>query len=79
MDAIFKEVSFVMVYLNDLLISSSTLEVHVEHMKLVLRRIQNHGLNINVKKCELFISEVSLLGQIIDSNDVRMYPEKFPQ
>jgi hypothetical protein len=42
---------FVTVYLDDVCIFSRTLEEHMEHMRLVLRRFKEEGLKLRLKKC----------------------------
>ncbi|GFW06105.1 hypothetical protein TNCV_4478971 [Trichonephila clavipes] len=41
---------FVLPYLDDVLVASSTEEEHSEHLKLVFERFQQYGLRINVSK-----------------------------
>jgi hypothetical protein len=42
---------FVIVYLDDILVFSKTEGEHLRHLKLVLRRLQQEKLLINMKKC----------------------------
>jgi hypothetical protein len=42
---------FVIVYLDDILVFSKTEGEHLRHLKLVLRRLQQEKLLINIKKC----------------------------
>jgi len=44
--------SFVIVYLDDIPIFSSTWEEHVGHLKQVLETLRKHQLLANIKKCE---------------------------
>lgn len=49
---------------------NATMEHHVENVKLVFWRTHQYELEIMVKKCELCIREMSLLGQNIEGNGV---------
>lgn len=40
------------VYLDDILIYSNTVEEHKEHVKEVLRRLREHKLFLKLPKCE---------------------------
>jgi hypothetical protein len=42
---------FVIVYLDDILIFNNTEEEHLRHLKLLLRRLQQEKLLVNLKKC----------------------------
>jgi hypothetical protein len=44
---------FVIVYLYDILVFSKTEEEHLRHLKMVLRRLQQEKLLVNLKKCSL--------------------------
>jgi len=44
---------FVVVFLNDIWIYSKTREEHVEHLRLVLRTLEEYKLFAKLKKCEL--------------------------
>ena len=43
--------NFVIVYLDDILILSKKKEKHIRHIKLIVRRMQQEKLMINLKKC----------------------------
>ena len=43
MNDVLEGLSFVSVYLDDILIFSKTPEEHIEHVKIVLQRIKDHG------------------------------------
>lgn len=42
---------FILVYLDDILIYSKTLNEHVKHLKLALERLRTHKLYAKLSKC----------------------------
>jgi hypothetical protein len=67
---------FVIVYLDDILIFSKTEEEHLRHLKMVLRRLQQEKLLVNLKKCSFMKTKLVYLGFVISSNELKMDPEK---
>jgi len=53
---------FLVVYLDDLLVYSSTLKEHKEHVQKVLAGLQEAGLFLKPSKCEFHTGEVKFLG-----------------
>ena len=51
------------VYLDDVIVYSTTFEEHVKNLQTVLQRMQEHGLKLKASKCHLFQSEVPLFGE----------------
>ena len=46
------------VYLDDILVASSTKEEHEKDLRLLFKRLQDYGLTVNPAKCELGESEL---------------------
>ena len=67
---------FVIVYLDDIMIFNRTKEEHIEHIKQVLKRLQEEKLLINLKKCSFMQEEIVYLGFVISANGLKMDPEK---
>ena len=65
--------SFVVVYLNDILIFSKTWEEHLQH---ILSALQDHGLYANKEKCYFGMKTINYLGYVIDSKGVHVDPKK---
>jgi hypothetical protein len=52
-------------YLDNILIASSSKEEHHRHLQLVLQRLQQYRLALNMEKCELGRKQVDFLGHHI--------------
>jgi hypothetical protein len=67
---------FVTAYIDDILIYSSTLSEHKKHVRMVLERLRDAGLQCDISKCKFHASEVKYLGLIISRDGIKMDPEK---
>src|SRR5579864_5113099 len=67
---------FCIVFLDDVLIFSDTLEEHVAHVKQVLSRLREYGLTCKLSKCEFHVTSVSFLGFIISPEGISMEPDR---
>ena len=78
MHQVFREFldDFVLVFLDDILIYSKTLEEHEEHVRRVLEKLRKEKLYAKESKCELFKTEVEFLGHIVGRDGVRMMQDK---
>ncbi|KAG1322051.1 hypothetical protein G6F62_010467 [Rhizopus arrhizus] len=61
-DIFFSELfKFLLIYIDDGLIFSSSFEDHVKHLDMVLAKAQNAGLSLSISKCKFGYQEVKLL------------------
>ncbi|OMO77547.1 reverse transcriptase [Corchorus capsularis] len=67
---------FVVVYLDDIVVYSRTLEEHVEHLKQVFEVLRAHELYVKKEKCSFAQHEVPFLGHIVGGGHIRMDPSK---
>ena len=63
-------------YLDDILIFSSTLEEHLVRLEKVLARLDQFGLKLKGKKCHMLQREVEYLGHVVDARGVQVSQEK---
>ena len=62
---------FAAVYLDDIVIHSSTWEEHIEQVGEILKRLQGAGLTIKLKKCSFGVAECAYLGHQIGRGGVK--------
>jgi hypothetical protein len=67
---------YVIVYLDDILIFSKSMEEHVGHVKEVKKRLQQNHLYCNPKKCDFFVNRVTYIGLVITPEGIFMEKEK---
>lgn len=65
---------FVLVFFDDILIYSSTWAEHLQHVKAVLQRLQEHRLFAKRSKCFFGEESVGYLGHIISHTGVEAWP-----
>lgn len=65
-----------LLYLDDIVVFSSSITQHLQRLELVLNRLQHEGLKVKLGKCAFFQKEVSYLGHIISGEGVSTDPAK---
>ncbi len=63
---------FCQVYLDDILIYSKTQREHKQHVKMILSRLREADLQMNIRKCEFNVEETVFLKVIVSEQDLRM-------
>ncbi|KAL1351883.1 hypothetical protein AAHE18_06G126600 [Arachis hypogaea] len=67
---------FVVVYFDDILISSTCLDDHLSHVSAVLEVLRTEKLYANLKKCTFCIDRVIFLGFIVSASEIEVDEEK---
>jgi hypothetical protein len=78
MNDIFREWldDFVVIYIDDILIYSSSMEEHAEHLRKVFQRLKENKLYVKLEKCEFGVMEVDFLGHRITQDGLMMDDHK---
>jgi len=78
MNKVFREEigKYVAVYLDDIIIYSTTFEEHLTHLKNVLQQLRKAGLKLGRDKCEFGKLELAFLGHIVNGQGIAPDPSK---
>ena len=72
MDATFEGLNyFLKVYIDDLLVHSSKVAEHPEHLRRVFERCRSQNVKLRLSKCSFMRDELPMLGFIINTQGVR--------
>jgi len=63
---------FCQAYLDDIIIYSKTLKKHKRHVRLVLHRLREADLQVNINKCEFHVQKTSFLGLLLSTEGLKM-------
>ena len=68
--------SFVIVFIDDILVYSHSQEEHAVHLRVVLQRLREEKLYAKFSKCEFWLSSVAILGHVVSSEGIQVDPKK---
>jgi len=67
---------FTMCYLDDILIYTTNAKEHKDHVRKVLKRLQEFRLYCKTEKCQFGVREVGFLGLVIIWDVIRMESDR---
>ena len=67
---------FVLVYLDDITVYSSSRYDHLQHLKKVFLKCKRFGISVNPKKSQFALEEGKLLGHVVSDVGVKIVPER---
>ena len=76
MNSICQPFDSVFVYLDDILVASSTQAEHKKHLQLLFQRLADFDLVVNVDKCRFGRRRIEFIGHLIDQYGARPLPSK---
>ncbi|XP_069154406.1 uncharacterized protein [Solanum lycopersicum] len=68
--------SFVIVFIDDILIYSRSKEEHEHHLRIVLGILKEKKLYAKFSKCEFWLSSIAFLGHVVSKEGIMVDPKK---
>ncbi len=63
---------FCQIYLDDIIIYSKTLKKHKKHVQLVLHKLQEIDLQMNINKCKFYVQKIFFLKLLLFIEELKM-------
>ncbi len=85
MDDVLRDLPFLFVYPDDILMASATTVEHLSHLRTLFECLSQHGLIVNPAKCQFGLTTIDFLGHQITKDRAVPLPSKvnvvlsFPQ
>ena len=76
MDIVCRGLEAVFVYMDDIVVASPEEASHKLHLSQLFEYLREHGLVINLAKCQFGLSSIDFLGHRITPNDATPVPDK---
>jgi hypothetical protein len=74
MNKVFRAVigKFVVVYFDDILIYSKSIDEHIDHLRAVFNALRDAHLFVNLEKCTFYTDRVSFLGYVVTPQGIEV-------
>ena len=85
MGNVFRDLPFAYIYLDDILVASSSREEHIIHLRQLFERLAQYGLVVNPQKCVFGKSTLNFLGHRVTPTGIQPLQDRvqvireFPQ
>ncbi|GBG90366.1 hypothetical protein CBR_g50614 [Chara braunii] len=66
----------VIVYMDDILVYSSSYEGHVQHIEWAPHALRDAGFKVALEKCQFFLTTISFLGHVVTDKWLQPEPQK---
>ena len=64
------------VYIDDMLVKSTTAELHIAHLAEVFQILKEYNMKLNLAKCAFEVSTGKFLGFIVNNRGIEANPDK---
>lgn len=66
---------FALLYLDDSVVFSNTVNDHIGHLKAVLTFLKDAGVTLKLKRCFYFYNKIGCVGQVISPGSLEVAPQ----
>lgn len=66
----------VSVFLDDIKVTGPDDETHLKRLEMVLKKLDEYGMRVNVSKCDFFADRIEFCGFVIDRDGIRKMKRK---
>ena len=70
------EYRFALIYIDDIIIFSKSVDEHLDHLEEVFRRLRDANVKLNPKKCSFVKQRVEYLGHVVTPEGISPNPDK---
>ena len=70
------EYRFALIYIDDIIIFSQSVDEHLDHLEEVFRRLRDANVKLNPKKCSFVKQRVEYLGHVVTPEGISPNPDK---
>ena len=70
---------FVVVFIDDILVFSKSMEEHVYHLRTVQQTLREYQLYAKFSKCDFWTESVAFLGHVVAKDGIQVNPQKIKQ
>jgi hypothetical protein len=71
---VYEKEKFIVIYLDDITVYSSSKKQHLEHLKRVFQKCRKFNISLNPKKSHFTMEEGKILGHIISKEGIKIDP-----
>ena len=62
-------------YLDDVICFSKTFDEHLEHLRIIFKRLKESGIKLKARKCKTFRKQVQFLGRVVSEQGYTLDPK----
>ncbi len=75
-DQVLRGLTFTFAYLDDILVASKDADEHEQQLNILFKRLADVGVILPPEKCTFGVSQIEILGHILDEQGIRPSPAK---
>lgn len=75
-DEVLRDLDYIFVYIDDVIIASESEIVHKRHVREVLSRLDKYGITINIAKCDFGKTDLNFLGYHVSKGGISPMAEQ---